>query len=238
MSFEIQEALKWEKEICIGKLDLFKRIVTVNEIPGESTGLKFLVNFKRTKENDPIMEMKLIEGAKVLNDPVDIVLNFESGDGSREWRFSSSNGCNVKSLIKGYSCPRFYDVESFRKAHAMVKSKSITYTLTFNLVLKKLDALPKANNVHEKLYLDTELSDVKIICEDKIFHSHKNILRSVHVFPKNFNHQIYMSDLPVPFMVRIILLIKFTTMYLFSWLKILTVLQLFLTIKITGKFDG
>ena len=88
MSFKIQETLKWQEEICIGKLDLFERIVTVNEIPGKSTGLRFLVNFKRTKKNDPEMEMKLIEGAKILNDPVDIILEFESVDGSSFWHFN------------------------------------------------------------------------------------------------------------------------------------------------------
>ena len=178
MSFKIQEELKWKEEMYLGKLDLFERIVTI----GNSPGLKFSVNFKRTKKNDPKMEMKLIKGAKILNDPVDIFLEFKSEDGSSFWHFNSSVGCNVKLLKEGYSCPRFEGVESFRKAYAMIKSKSITYTLTFNLVLKKLDALSQANNVNEKLYLDIELSDVKIICEDKIFHSHKNVLRSVHVF--------------------------------------------------------
>ena len=107
MSFTIQESVKWQEEIYMGKLDLFKRIVTVNEIPGKSPGVKFSVNFKRTKENDPEMKMKLIEGAKVLNDPVNIVLNFESEDGSKVWHFNSSIGCNVESLIKGYKCPSF-----------------------------------------------------------------------------------------------------------------------------------
>ena len=186
------------------------RIVTVNEIPGKSPGLKFLVNFKRTKENDPEMEMKLIEGANILNDPVTIALHFESEDGSNEWFFNSFIGCNVQSPLKGYSCPSFSKVENFRKAHAMINSKSITYTLTFSLKLKKLDALPKANKVNEKLYLDSELSDVKIISEDKIFHCHKNVLWSL---PNNFYHQIYLSDLPVLFIVRIVrifLLINFT----------------------------
>ena len=182
MSFKIQEELKWKEEMYLGKLDLFERIVTV----GNSPGLRFSVSFKRTKKNDPKMEMKLIEGAKFLNEPVLIVLDFKSEDGSNSWDFNSSAGCNLRSLKKGYSCQFFDDVESFRKAHAMIKSKSITYTLTFNLVLKKLDALSQANNVNRKLYLDTELSDVKIICGDKIFHSHKNVLRSVHVFAKQF----------------------------------------------------
>ena len=154
--------------------------------------------------------MKLIEGAKILNEPVEIVLNFEAEDGSKMWLFNSRVACNVKSLIKGYSCPSFSDVESFRKAHAMIKSNSITYTLTFNLVLKKLDALPKANNVNEKLYLDTELSDVKIICEDKIFHSHKNVLRSVHVFAEQFYpNQIYLYFL----WLEHFLLINFTNTF-------------------------
>ena len=112
MSFKIQEAFKWQEEICLGKLDLFERIVTI----GNSPGLKFSVNFKRTKKNDPKMEIKLIEGATVLNEPVVIVLEYKSEDDSSLWHFNSSVGCNVKSLNEGYSCPRFHSVERFRKS--------------------------------------------------------------------------------------------------------------------------
>jgi hypothetical protein len=37
-------------------------------------------------------------------------------------------------------------------------------------------ASPKANSMYEKLFLDEEFSDVKIICEGKTFHCHKNVL--------------------------------------------------------------
>ena len=58
----------------------------------------------------------------------------------------------------------------------MIQANSITYTLTFNLELKELVALPKAKSMYEKLFLDPEFSDVKIVCEGKTFHCHKNVL--------------------------------------------------------------
>ena len=180
MSFKIKETVKWQEEMLVGKLVLFERIVTINEIPGKNLGLKFLVDFKRTEENNPEMKIILIEGGEILKDFQNnfksIGFQFESMDGSGQWWLNSTIGCNVDSLIKGFSCASFENVAKFRKAHAMINSKSITYTMTFDLELEELVNLPKAKRVHEKLYLDSELSDVKIICEDKIFHSHKIVL--------------------------------------------------------------
>ena len=188
MSFNIKETVKWQEDICMGKLDLFKRIVTLNEIPGKSSGLKFSVHFKRTKKNCPGMQIKLIEGAKMLKDPVSIALEVESMDGSVKWWFNSNIDCNTKSLKEGYSCPSFVDIASFRKAHSMINSTFITYTLIFDLELKELVTLPKAKKVYEKLYLDSDLSDVKIICEGKIFPSHKNVLScQSNVFKRMLN---------------------------------------------------
>ena len=41
MSFKIKETVKWQEEMLVGKLVLFNRIVTINEIPGKNLGLKF-----------------------------------------------------------------------------------------------------------------------------------------------------------------------------------------------------
>ena len=68
MSFKIKETVKWQEEMLVGKLVLFERIVTINEIPGKNLGLKFLVDLKRTEENNP--EMKIILKALVVKNSV------------------------------------------------------------------------------------------------------------------------------------------------------------------------
>ena len=178
MSFKIKETVKWQEEMHVGKLDLFDRIFTINESPGKNHEVKFSVNLKRTEENNPEMKMALIEGAKILNDPVCIVFEYESLDGSGGWTMKGVQRFNVEVLKTGATLnPTLVaHIENFRKAHSMIQAKSITYTLTFDLELKDMVASPKANSMYEKLFLDEEFSDVKIICEGKTFHCHKNVL--------------------------------------------------------------
>ena len=106
MSFAISETVKWKEEIRYGKFDLIDRNFVINESRGHS-GLKLSVNFRRTEKNNPEMEIKVIEGAETLNDPVSIILRFDSLDGSGAFVFDSTLGLNVESLKSGYSCPRF-----------------------------------------------------------------------------------------------------------------------------------
>ena len=176
MSVSISETVKWKEEIRMGKLELFDRIFLING-SRENCGLKVSVNFRRTEKNNPEIEMKIIEGAETLHSLVSITLEFESLDGSSSFCFQSNYGLNVESLKSGYSCPRFQGIENFRKTHAMIKSESVTYTMVFILNLKKLVATPKPKKIHEKLYLEQEISDVKIDCKGKIFPCHKTVLR-------------------------------------------------------------
>ena len=110
MSFAISETVKWKEEIRYGKFDLIDRNFVINESRGHC-GLKVSVNFRRTEKNNPEMEMKVIEGAETLNDPVSITLRFDSSDGSGAYTFDSSFGLNVQSLKSGYSCPRFENMD-------------------------------------------------------------------------------------------------------------------------------
>ena len=179
MSFKIKETVKWQEEMHAGKLDLFDRIFTINGSPGKNNELEFSVNFRKTKENNPEMKMALIEGANILNDPVCFMLEYESLDGSGQWSWRT--GFSVKQFKTGLSVnPTLVSnpnqVGSFRKAHSMIQATSITYTLTFDLEVKNMVASPKANSMYEKLFLDEEFSDVRIICEGKTFHCHKNVL--------------------------------------------------------------
>lgn len=179
MSFHVTKTVKFTEEIDYAKFVLFDRIFFVN-------GLKFSVIFGRTVENYPEIRMELIKGAEILNDPVIIDLGFVSSDCRGKFRFGSKderNQLNVKNLKTGfYSLKKpapyesFIPVEEFRKTHKTITTKSVTYTMTFHLELKKLEFV-EPPKMYEKLYLDQELSDVKILCKGKVFHCHKTVLR-------------------------------------------------------------
>ena len=120
MSFAIAETVNWTEKLDL-RFALIERIFLING-GRENCGLKVSVNFGRTMQNNPVMKMKIIEGAETLNDPVSITLSFGSVDGSGYFVFDSTCGLNVESLKSGYSCPKFASIESFRKTHAMIKS--------------------------------------------------------------------------------------------------------------------
>ena len=57
------------------------------------------------------------------------------------------------------------------------EKKTVTYTLTLDLKLKKRE--PEEKKLHERIqesFLNHEFSDVKITCESKVFDCHKVIL--------------------------------------------------------------
>ena len=187
MSFHFTKTVKFTEEIDYAKFVLFDRIFFVN-------GLKFLVVFGRTVENYPEIRMELIKGAEILNDPVIIDLGFVSSDCRGKFRFGSASKdfenylpkLKVEKLKTGFYLlqkPEHYEsmipLEEFRKTHKTITTKSVTYTMTFHLELKKLEfvAPPEPQKMYEKLYLDQELSDVKILCKGKAIHCHKTVLR-------------------------------------------------------------
>ena len=89
---------------------------------------------------------------------------------------------NAGSLKKGFvsvSFPRdFSDTYKFLEWKREWNSQPITWSITFDLNLEKSNEEPLAaeNKLANKLFLKSELSDVKIFCEDKIFDCHKTIL--------------------------------------------------------------
>ena len=74
---------------------MFERIFTINESPGKNHEVRFSVNLRRTEENNPEIKIALIEGTNILNDPVCIVFEYESLDGS--------GTCSVNLLKTGLS---------------------------------------------------------------------------------------------------------------------------------------
>ena len=72
-------------------------------------------------------------------------------------------------------CPTLYKFLEWKRE---LNSQPITWSITFDLNLEKSNEEPLAaeNKLANKLFLKSELSDVKIFCEDKIFDCHKTIL--------------------------------------------------------------
>ena len=62
----------------------------------------------------------------------------------------------------------------------LISVKPITYEMKFDLKLRKISSLSK--RLSEKMYLNAELSDVKILCNGKVFDCHKVILSQNEVF--------------------------------------------------------
>ena len=178
MSVPISETVKWTEKMEYGKFELIDRIFLING-SRENCGLKVSVNFRRTEKNNPEIKMKVIEGAETLHSLVSITLGFDSSDGSGAFVFNSAvYGLNVESFKSGYSKEfKFLDSQIFRETHSTIKSESVTYTMEFNLNLKKLVATPKPKKIHENIFLGQEISDVKIDCKGKIFPCHKIVLR-------------------------------------------------------------
>ena len=69
------------------------------------------------------------------------------------------------------------------------EKKTVTYTLTLDLKLKKRE--PEEKKLHERIresFLNLEFSDAKITCESKVFDCHKVILScQSDVFKGMFN---------------------------------------------------
>ena len=66
----------------------------------------------------------------------------------------------------------------------VIPATTITYIMKFDFELQNQNIKPSSlsKRFSEKLYLNEELSDVKIICEDKVFDCHKLILSQSDVF--------------------------------------------------------
>ena len=90
--------------------------------------------------------------------------------------------CNPKvgSLSKFDSSLQFKDSATFKSiflpdGQNTMFEINVTYKMTFEIELKKTE-VPKKSKLLHKLYLEDELSDVKIHCDDKVFNCHKLIL--------------------------------------------------------------
>ena len=166
---------------------LFDRNFEFEEIPSLKFNAKLC--FGQNYDSYPIFEIKLIEGFEKLKDFDSLHVNLEcssirdcvlyKADTSFNPRLESvMNGFTGQGAWKGKNDETkdwpFKRITGNYWSH-QVSVKPITYVIKFDLKLRKqefkISSLSK--RLSEKLFLNDELSDVKIHCHGKVFDCHK-----------------------------------------------------------------
>ena len=187
--------VKWEEATREAPFDqhgpLFDRTFHFDEIPK----VKFWARLSMDTDyivakKGPKIECKITEGAEMFNDLEDgmfyFTIEYFSGDETKTGRVDVDEG--IKKLIEGYSYQFEYD-DFFseiigHKDSRQISAKIVTYKIEFEMHYKESaekarpSPLSLGKKLSENLFLNSEFSDVKILCEDKIFYCHKVILSS------------------------------------------------------------
>ena len=201
---EYQGTVKWSEKTHQAQIGehgpLFDRIFSFEEIPNLQISVKLGIpkNYEKAKQG-PTFEIKEIKGGEILDDlngGFTVKIYYSSKMGSGIVTYSK---VPIGNLIKGHSQEgyddgsigvpgkmatynAFSDVFGHNKS-LEIKVMTVHYTIKFNLDLNMQafqisSHLTLSERLSEKLFLNDEFSDVKILCEDKIFPCHKNILCS------------------------------------------------------------
>ena len=173
---------------------------------GYAPGLEFHLKFETDYHTDPIIVIKVVEGLDLLK-AVRIHVKCISGRIYNDHFYHPSieslrqeSGFSKSTEILTESSEYFRDM-FIPKNLPHLKDIDVTYIIDFDLDLKDPEEwgfrwMPLgssgAEKLLEKLYLNDELSDVKIYCEDKIFNCHKLILGGKSKVFKNmlFNNEM------------------------------------------------
>jgi len=177
----LKNQFQWEEEIPeIGqKGDLFRdRIFVVSGKRGKI--IKFSASFAYDVP-EIRFEMKIVEGKKLLNQVIDLQFRFTLGGttGSLPVLGSWQKADNKLSIIKLYKdihYTRIYFDSIFCDGN---HGKKVTFSLTTTFDVLKMDEEPimeKCLKLPEMLYMEEELSDIKLICGREIFECHKLVL--------------------------------------------------------------
>ena len=176
---------------------LFDRTFEIDEITGVTRlGLKFSISFfakKFFQYGYPEGKIRIIEGVDVLNpnSMVHFQIDYSSGDEKGTITFKQS----VEKLKEDFyfqSNPTGLDrsLFDFTKKDSndflnivgdIEKSnleRTLTFAVTFNIFPKKKE-LPAGEGLAKKLgtlLMNGEWSDIKLICEGKVFNCHKIVL--------------------------------------------------------------
>ena len=197
---EYEGTVKWSEKTRQAQFGehgpLFDRFFSFEEIPNlmisVMLGIPKVYDIAR---KGPTVEIKVIKGGEVLDDlngVFTIEISFSSKLDSRGVTYRGE----IDELINNGHSQEGYDDGSLKQPgyngfssvfghnkSLEIKVMTINYMIKFNLDLNKQTfqsspPLTLGKRLSEKLFLKDEFSDVKILCEDKIFPCHKNILGS------------------------------------------------------------
>ena len=194
--------VKWEEATREAPFDqhgpLFDRTFHFDEIPKVKFWARLSMDSNYTvAKKGPKVEFKMIEGAEMLNgleeDMLDVVIEFFSGEEETAKIGSSISGSSIsftesiKSLTEGYSKQadsHYFSEIIGHKYDRQISAKTFTYKIEFEMNYEESAGkarpfpLSLGKRMSENLYLNSDFSDIKILCEDKIFYCHKVILGS------------------------------------------------------------
>ena len=179
MSFKITATKTWsEREV--GK-KLFVQTFSIDDMSGFKVGIKFsaVLRFSAFNQEDLCFLIQVVEGRELLMGNVRVQIDYLRSDAKQKFCCVEMIGGSVKNGYFSFSFPRYFsDTYKFLEWKREWNSQPITWSITFDLNLEKSNEEPLAaeNKLANKLFLKSELSDVKIFCEDKIFDCHKTIL--------------------------------------------------------------
>ena len=143
----------------------------------------------------PKVEFKIIEGAEMLNYLIEdemfyVKIEYFSENETKWGRIDIDE--SFETLIRGFSHQAtdqsFSEVIGYKHS-SQISAKTVTYKMEFELHYKESGGIARPFSLSlgkrlqtlglsENLYLNSEFSDIKILCEDKIFYCHKVILSS------------------------------------------------------------
>ena len=198
---EYQGTVKWSEKTRQAQFGehgpLFDRVFSFEEIPNLKISVKLgIPKVYEIARKGPKIEIKVIKGGEILdnlNGGFTIEISFSS-------KLDRCRGVTYRGEIddlinEGHSqegkddgSQRFPGPNGFSSVFGHnnsleIKVMTINYIIKFHLDLNKQafqrsPPLTLGKRLSEKLFLNDEFSDVKILCEDKIFPCHKNILGS------------------------------------------------------------
>ena len=176
---------------------LFDKNFEFEEFPG----LKFYARlcFPGSYEAGPIFQLGVIDPTlaatidylEKMKDSLHVRIEYSSTRNSERYEGVISFNPTIESIKQGFIGHGNNSDErtSFLKVmghywNLILEPTTITYVMKFDLKYQNQNVKPSSlgKRLSEKVFLNAELSDVKILCEDKVFYCHKVILSQNEVF--------------------------------------------------------
>ena len=197
----VKNTVTWKENTRSGNWTNYNHLTYQNFEFEEFPGLKFsaVLCFPGSYEAGPIFKLGVvnpntaatIDNLEKLKDSLHVKIEYSSTRNSERYEGAMSFNPTIESIILGFTGHGNNSDErtSFLKVMGHywslnLEPTTITYVMKFDLKYWNQNVKPSSlgTRLSEKVFLNKELSDVNIICEDKVFHCHKVILSQNEVF--------------------------------------------------------